>query len=57
MNAVVKRKKIRKELKERLNERRRQGTKNAKYKKISVERITIKVKININCTNGSEEGI
>jgi len=53
----VKRKKKIKELKERLNECRKEGTKNAKYKKINAERITVKVKIYINYMNGSEESL
>lgn len=40
-----------------MNERGTEGSKNAKYKKISVERIAVKVKINTNCTNGSEESL
>ena len=54
---MVKRKKEREELNERLNERRTEGTKNAKYKKISAERIAVKVEINTNCMNGSEESL
>jgi len=59
MNAVVKRKgkNERRELKEKLKERRTDGSKNAKYMKISEIRIAVKVKININCMNVSEESL